>query len=159
MKFNKTVLSVILSVFMLSDQVYASEAPKDNVRNLFISIQNLGSENCQLIENTISSGKLLYSNIPSILDATGERFEFILHGNTVELTLKYNCGAHKTFSIYMKQYLKKGHRQTGIDSTMFNAVDVFETHKVVPGVHICDSDGVGISCYSKAGKINWTITH
>ncbi len=43
---------------------------------------------------------------------------------------------------------------------MYDAIDVFETHKVTKGIRICGSDGAGgVSCYTKAGKIDWTISH
>ena len=160
MRWYKAAFYIILSIFLFSSHVNASQCFENNSRNLFVSLQNLGSEHCQMVESTISRGKLIHSNIPRILEATGERFEFILTGHTVALTLNYNCGVQKKFTIYMKQYFKKGHRHTSIDASMLDAVDVFETHAVIPGIHICDSDGSGgISCYARAGKINWSITH
>ena len=161
MIFFKSIFSVILGILLFYGQVHAYESPKDDPRNFFISIQNSGSENCQLMESTVSRGKLLNSHIPLTLEATGENVEFVVHGKTVELTLKYNCGAQKSFSIYMKQQLKKGHKHTSIDSRMLSAVDVFETHKIDRGIYSCDSGGYpgNVSCYSKAGKINWSITH
>ncbi len=160
MQLNKFVLSILISIFLLSSQVHSAEAPENNYQNLFVSIKNLGTENCQLVEHTINNGTLCNSNIPRILDTTGEKFVFIVNGYRPEVFLKYDCGSHKTFSLYMKHHLKDGYRHTTINAYMYDAIDVNETHKVTRGVRICDSDGFGgVTCYTKAGKINWTISH
>jgi hypothetical protein len=160
MRLYQSVLCSVFSIFLLSSQVNAAVCLEKDVRNLFVNIQNLGSENCQLVESNIHQGHLIFNNLPQTLDATGEGFQFIVQGNTVELRMKYNCGTYKTFTLYMKKFLKKGYHHTSMKASMSDAVDVFETHKIEKGVHICDSDGYGgVSCYSKAAKINWSITH
>jgi hypothetical protein len=85
MKLNKFILTILISIFILSSQVYGAIAPEYNVRNLFVSIKNLGTENCQLIEHTITHGVLVNSNVPRILDTSGEKFVFIVNGYNPEI--------------------------------------------------------------------------
>lgn len=157
---NIAFLSLFIGGLLLINQVYA-KGFEDHADDLMVSFKNTSSEDCYLIEKNISSGQLsLYQNIPSTLYATGEDQGFILNGNTSEITLKYNCGGQKTFSLYMKHFWKNGHWHRSLDKK-FVAIDVFETHVeqlgwrkythcVEPG--ICESFG-------EATNVSWVITH
>lgn len=159
MRFFSLLLKIFFIFLSLFNQAFAYY-PEYDSGNLIITIQNLGSGNCQLIESSISQGKLYkHSNLPRVLEATGEVYTFILQGMPTEARVKYQCDFYKSFEIYMKQFHKKGHWHSSTTATMLNADNVFEKHKVTDGYRICYSDPSGTDCDSKAGEIHWQITH
>lgn len=162
---NTKNLFFFLAISCLSfNPVYAAEYSSqdlDQGNNFIITIQNTGSENCTLIEKNISQGKLPHFHaIPLLLEATGEAYEFIINGDEkriMELTLKYKCGDHKNFSLYMKNFQKKNYKHRSTD-VRFSGVDVFETHKITPGLQHFEVIA-GAGWVGNASKISWVITH
>lgn len=168
MNLKKIVFhTLFLSGFLFIHQAYGQTDPERDGNNVFVNIQNLGSENCQLMEKKIVQGQLLYSNIPSTLYATGENNEFIIQAtwnkgaksSIAELTLKYACGAHKKFSLYIKNFQKKHYKHRSTD-VVFDAVDVFETRKLTPGwIHCSQASEYGPVCGGRPTKLSLVVTH
>ncbi|MCR9191854.1 MAG: hypothetical protein NXI01_04270 [Gammaproteobacteria bacterium] len=160
--FKKQKLSILLTMIFSFHTAFAHviDDYEHNPDNLFVQIQNLGSENCKLERADVSQGKLFKNSnpIPKVLNATGETYRFVLNGAKVETTLKYSCGKHKIFSLYMKQYFKNGHIHKSIDSKFLNAVDVFETHKKQYGMLQIIQDHDMAFILGDSGKISWQIT-
>jgi hypothetical protein len=155
-------LSLLISGFLLVNQVYAFGL-EDHADDLMVSLKNTGSENCYLIEKNISSGQLSsYQNIPSTLYATGENQGFIMSGKTSEITLRYNCGSQKVFSLYMRNFWKAGHWHRSLDKK-FDAIDVFETHEEKLGwrkyTHCKPPGEGGCETFGEATIVSWVITH
>jgi len=160
--FKKQKLVILLTMVFSYHTAFAYviDDYEHNPDNLFVQIQNLGSEDCKLEHADVSQGKLFKNSnpIPKVLNATGEAYQFVLNGSKVETTLKYRCGEHKRFSLYMKQYFKSGHLHKSIDSKFLNAVDVFETHKKHYGMFQSILYGDMPCIISDSGKIAWKIT-
>lgn len=165
-KYTVTITGIFCSLILMS-QSFAERglAPEDDGDNLFVNFQNLGTENCYLIEKTITQGKLTYSSIPSTLYATGENNEFIMQatynkskrGYISELSLKYACGENKTFSLSMKNHQKKNYKHRSTD-IQFEGINVYEKHQVTPGWRHCTTATEVPMCGGKASKITWMIT-
>lgn len=148
MKRSGLFCLILLSV--ASTGLYA----KNNVNNdMFkVNLQNFGSEHCALVQKLIKAGWLYRSDVPSILAATGEQYNFTLEtddNNTGEIILKYACGDHKKFTLHMKQIYKYGkYKHNTLSAEMLDAVDVFEQHKIRDGMHHGSEPGV----------VSWQIT-
>ena len=157
---HKLLKAILIGMILLHYNSLYAKSPEKDGKNLIVTIQNSGSDNCTLDLKNIAQGKLLYSNIPTTLPATGESNQFIISGHVVEFSLQYHCGNYKKFSLYMKKYHKKRHKHMSVEAYMFDSNDVFENHKTTPGYSICDSDGGGgVECSGKASKIHWDISN
>ncbi|HVT62503.1 MAG TPA: hypothetical protein VHD33_03335, partial [Legionellaceae bacterium] len=108
----------------------------------------------------ITQGNLLrFHSIPHLLEATGKPYEFIINGadnRVMELNLKYKCGDHKQFSLYMKNFQKEyyKHRSTEVK---FDGMDVFETHRINPGLQHFEVIA-GAGWVGNQSEIFWVIT-
>ncbi|MDF1758486.1 MAG: hypothetical protein P1U74_09355 [Legionellaceae bacterium] len=127
-KFLFVSMFTLLSLF-----VHAS--PYSDVHDLDVQIRNFGSEQCILVKKMIMNGSLIESDFPSILAATGERYNFKFRGNTSEAVLNYECGDYKKFTLKLGQYHKKNHKHMSIIAEMLNSIDVFEKHTKKEGFY------------------------
>lgn len=170
MRYKILLLTLFSGLFIIKS-VYANEelhAPGDEGRNLIINIKNRVAENCQLVEKKLMQGKVLYGSVPSILYATDETSEFIIRAPDTnkdrdyetELSLKYACGANKTFELYIKNFQKAGHRHRSTD-IKFDSADLVAKYTVIPGSKYCPGNILYkyIDCTSigKATKVDLKI--
>lgn len=161
MYIKKILFFTTLVGFLISAHCYA-DTQKIQPSSVIVNIQNLGVENCVLISKDMSQGKVRdYSSVPGLL-ITGESEKFIVESSAlrvVEFTLNYKCGEHKTFSLYMKNFHKKGYRHRSTDVT-FEGIDVFESHKLTPGwERILTYTEPGPAVVGEPTQISWVITH
>jgi hypothetical protein len=145
----KAIILALCLSFSLIPSAFAG--PYD----LQVRIRNLSTEQCKLTQSYLNHGVLINSDIPSILPATAELVQFNVSGNyspkqkTVELSIRYQCGEHKYFTLYMKQYYKRRHLHSSTIAQMSDATEAFETHEIYLGNRDRFIDGRGL--------ISWLI--
>ncbi|MDP3560896.1 MAG: hypothetical protein Q8R83_01800 [Legionellaceae bacterium] len=154
----------ILVIALLSPLTAYSLSPAP-AHTLNVEIKNVGAEECKLQRSTLSQGNLESGMIPLVLPPTGESKQFIINGGKTKhaeearvdalLSLTYQCGSYKKFTLYMKQYYKKSHYHAQIDAEMTDTIDVFETHTTLPAERHMEPNHNN----SHPGLISWTISH
>lgn len=145
---KKILFTLILSSLLSSGSAFSARY-QDHYYDLDVEFRNFGADNCQLTKKILFQGSLISSDIPSILAATGERYNFKLRGEHTEAQLTYQCGEYKKFTVYMHQFLKPKYIHVTIDARMMDAVDVFEKHQTVLANHRDYKE--------HTGKLSWQI--
>lgn len=151
-KFAATIVSIIISISMPN----LSMASSYNVNNLIVHIRNIGAENCLLSSLKIFQGLVAFGDIPRWLNATGENYSFVMQGQTINMTMSYQCGRYKGFSISMINRYSSNIGQAQVETKFYDAVNVFERRTIEPGFKSCPEFQ---TCTSVPSRINWEISN
>ena len=153
-------MKIIFAALVAFMFISIANAKDPDSHTLKVEILNLGVNDCYLTKSEIISGHLT-GVIPGKLPGTGLVLQFKLSNKPTgtnagafvdgEFSLTYQCGPDKQFTIYTKQYYKKGHYHGQINATM-NSSYVYETHEIS-----APERSFGSHSNSKKGSIRWSI--
>jgi hypothetical protein len=134
----RSILVFIITTLLTSSFAYANTCNAYPYQNLIVVISNTGSEDCRLINKSISKGKLL-SPIPSVISADAYTFHFSLGGKgkkgvISEAAFTYQCGMNKKFTLHLKNIVKPKHLHTSASSEIIDAIDVFSKISTTQGL-------------------------